>query len=140
MLLVDVALGVDIENFNRILLPDIENTVHSIGCSNDGSSLKRINREGRSFLIVVERLTRTERFKKSVLELDKKTREKLKKQLVHLMIEPRNPSLQIKKIKGTRSIFEARVNDFYRFTFEYGANNEIILRVIGPHNFIPRKT
>jgi mRNA interferase RelE/StbE len=86
------------------------------------------------------RLTRTERFKKNVLELDKKTREKLKKQLVHLMTEPRHPSLQIRKIKGTLSIFEARVNDFYRFTFEYGENNEIILRVVGPHNFIPRKT
>ena len=85
------------------------------------------------------RLTRTERFKKSVLELDKKTREKLKKQLSHLITDPRHPSLQIKKIKGTRSIFEARVNDFYRFTFEYGANNEIILRVVGPHNSAVKK-
>jgi mRNA interferase RelE/StbE len=85
------------------------------------------------------RLTRTERFKKSVLELDEKTREKLKKQLGHLMADPRHPSLQIKKIKGTRTIFEARVNDFYRFTFEYGENNEIILRVVGPHNSAVKK-
>jgi len=55
------------------------------------------------------------------------------------MTDPRHPSLQIKKIKGTRSIFEARVNDFYRFTFEYGANNEIILRVVGPHNSAVKK-
>ena len=80
------------------------------------------------------RLTRTERFKKSVLELEEKTREKLKKQLRHLMSDPRHPALQVKKIKGTRSIFEARVNDFYRFTFEFGEDHEIILRVIGPHN------
>lgn len=82
---------------------------------------------------------RTERFKKSVLELDEKTRVKLKKQLVLLMSDPRHPSLQIKKIKGTRSVFEVRVNYFYRFTFEYGANNEIILRVVGPHNSTIKK-
>ena len=80
------------------------------------------------------RLTRTERFKKSVLELDLRTREKPKKQLKLLVSNPRNPSLKVKKIKGTRSIFEARVNDSYRFTFEYGEAGEIILRVVGPHN------
>ena len=85
------------------------------------------------------RLKMTERFKRSVLELDEKTREKLKKQLGHLMVNPRHPSLQIKKVKGTRSIFEARVNDFYRFTFEYGTKNEIILRVVGPHNSAVKK-
>ncbi|MDH4257598.1 MAG: hypothetical protein OEV50_02220, partial [Candidatus Aminicenantes bacterium] len=80
------------------------------------------------------RLTRTERFKKSVLDLDQKIREKLKKQLKLLLSDPRNPSLRVKKIKGTRSIFEARVNDSYRFTFEFGEESEIILRVVGPHN------
>lgn len=85
------------------------------------------------------RLARTERFKKSVLELDEKTREKLKKQLGRLMTDPRHPSLHIKEVKGTRSIFEARVNDLYRFTFEYGANKEIILRVVGPHNSAVKK-
>jgi len=85
------------------------------------------------------RLARTERFKKGVLELDEKTREKLRKQLAHLVTDPRHPSLQIKKIKGTRSIFEARVDSFYRFTFEYGANKEIILRAVGPHNSSVKK-
>ena len=80
------------------------------------------------------KLTRTERFKKSVLDLDQKTRQKLKKQLELLLSDPRNPSLRVKKIKGTRSIFEARVNDSYRFTFEFGEESEIILRVVGPHN------
>jgi mRNA interferase RelE/StbE len=85
------------------------------------------------------RLTRIERFKKSVLELDEKTRAKLKKQLGHLMTDPRHSSFHVKKIKGTRSVFEARVNDFYRFTFEYGQNNEVILRVVGPHNAAIKK-
>ncbi len=85
------------------------------------------------------RLTRTERFKKSVLNLDQKTREKLKKQLKILISDPRNPSLKVKKIKGTRSIFEARVDNSYRFTFEFGEESEIILRVVGPHNAALKK-
>jgi hypothetical protein len=51
-----------------------------------------------------------------------------------LISNPRHPSLGVKKIKGTKSIFEARVDDHYRFTFEYGEKDEIILRVVGPHN------
>jgi mRNA interferase RelE/StbE len=45
----------------------------------------------------------------------------------------------VKKIKGTRSIFEARVNDFYRMTFQYGEEGEIILRVVGLHNAAIKK-
>jgi mRNA interferase RelE/StbE len=84
------------------------------------------------------KLTRTERFKKSALDLDSRTREKLRKQLEILISNPRHPSLGIKKIKGTKKIFEGRVNDRYRFTFEYG-KGEIILRVAGPHNSALKK-
>ena len=76
------------------------------------------------------RLTRTERFKKSVLDLGGRTREKLRKQLEILISNPRHPSLGVKKIKGTKSIFEARVDDHYRFTFEYGEKNEIVLEIM----------
>ena len=85
------------------------------------------------------RLTRTERFKKSVLELDGRTRDKLKKQLSYLISDPRHPSLCVKKIKGTQSIFEARVKDSYRFTFEFGEDREIVLRVVGPHDSALKK-
>ncbi len=84
------------------------------------------------------KLTRTEKFNKCVLELDPRTRNKLKKQLHFLMNDPRHPSLHVKKIKGTHSIFEARVNDFYRLTFEYG-KDEIILRIVGLHNSTLKK-
>jgi mRNA-degrading endonuclease RelE of RelBE toxin-antitoxin system len=85
------------------------------------------------------RLTRTERFKKSVLDLDGRTREKLRKQLEILISNPRHPSLGVKKIKGTKSVFKARVDDHYRFTFEYGEKNEVVLRVVGPHNSALKK-
>ena len=85
------------------------------------------------------KLVRTERFKKSVLELDRRTRLKLKKQLGFLLKNPQHTSLRVKKIKGTKSIFEARVDDYHRFTFEYGAKGEIILRVVGAHNSVSKK-
>jgi hypothetical protein len=47
--------------------------------------------------------------------------------------------LGVKKIKGTKSVFEARVDDHYRFTFEYGEKNEIVLRVAEPHNSALKK-
>jgi len=42
--------------------------------------------------------------------------------------------LRVKKIKGTGSIFEARVDRNHRFTFEFGEAREIVLRVVGPHD------
>jgi mRNA-degrading endonuclease RelE of RelBE toxin-antitoxin system len=80
------------------------------------------------------KLTLTERFRKSVLELESETREKLKKQISLLVAEPRHPSLRVKKIKGTGSVFEARVDRDFRFTFEFGEKHEIILRVVGRHD------
>lgn len=80
------------------------------------------------------KLTLTERFRKSALELEPETREKLKKQIGLLAADPRHPSLRVKKIKGTGSVFEGWVDRDFRFTFEYGGRHEIILRAVGPHD------
>jgi mRNA interferase RelE/StbE len=80
------------------------------------------------------RLTLTERFRKSALELEPEARERLRKQIGLLASDPRHPSLRVKKIKGTGSIFEARVDRDIRFTFEFRGRHEIIVRVVGPHD------
>jgi mRNA-degrading endonuclease RelE of RelBE toxin-antitoxin system len=85
------------------------------------------------------KLTLTERFRKSALELEPETREKLKKQVGLLAADPRHPSLRVKNIKGTGSVFEARVDRDFRFTFEYGGRHEIILRVVGSHDSTLKK-
>jgi len=79
------------------------------------------------------RLTLTERFKKSALELEPEIRAKLSKELELLVSDPRHPSLRVKKVRGTVSIFEARVDRDFRFTFEFGRRREIVLRVVGRH-------
>jgi mRNA interferase RelE/StbE len=80
------------------------------------------------------RLTLTERFRKSALELEPEIRTKLRKQIELLVLDPRHPSLRVRKIKGTASIFEARVDRNFRFTFEYGGKHEVVLRVVGAHD------
>ena len=80
------------------------------------------------------KLTLTERFKKSALELSPEVGAKLRKQIGLLAADPRHPSLRVKKIKGTGSVFEARVDRDIRLTFEFGVGREIILRVVGPHD------
>lgn len=44
----------------------------------------------------------------------------------------KHPSLHTKKIKGTKSIWELRVDIHYRMTFEI-INDTIFLRVVGKH-------
>lgn len=80
------------------------------------------------------KLTLTERFRKSALEFEPAARDKLEKQIALLASDPRHPSLRVKKIQGTGSVFEARVDRDIRFTFEFGGRNEIVLRVVGPHD------
>jgi len=80
------------------------------------------------------KLVLTDRFRKSALELEPDIRAKLEKQIGLLVSDLRHPSLRVKKIKGTGSVFEARVDRDHRFTFEFGEKREIILRVVGPHD------
>jgi mRNA interferase RelE/StbE len=85
------------------------------------------------------KLTLTERFRKSALELEPGARDKLKRRIASLATDPRHPSLRVKKIQGTGSILEARMDRDIRFTFEFGGQHEIVLRVVGPHDPTIRK-
>ncbi len=65
-------------------------------------------------------------------EVKKAFREKMK------LLEQANfkhPSLRIKKIKGTRHIWEASIDMKHRFTYEK-IKNGIKLRVIGKHDIL----
>ncbi len=66
------------------------------------------------------------RFKK----LPEVTKRKFEKQLVFLLKNVRHPSLHAKKYDETRSIWQARVNDFYRFYFQIREDVYVILNII----------
>lgn len=80
---------------------------------------------------------RTERFKKAFRSLPKPIQEKAIKALRLLVENPRHPSLQVKKIQGTENIWEARVDQKYRFTFQFESENNqtiVVLRNIDNHD------
>ncbi len=75
----------------------------------------------------------THRFDKELSELPVEIAEKFWKQLELLLQNPRHPSLHTKKIRRKRGVWEARVDQKYRFTFHY-ESGVIVLRAIGNHD------
>lgn len=80
---------------------------------------------------------RTERFKKAFRALPAHIQGKAIKALRLLAENPRHPSLQAKKIQGTENIWEGRVDQKYRFTFQLENEDDqmiIVLRNIDNHD------
>lgn len=78
-----------------------------------------------------------ERFQTSYRHLPSVIQHKLDKQLALLADHFRHPSLQVKRVKGTRGIWEARVDLHYRMTFEI-VDHAVYLRVVGNHDDVLR--
>ena len=74
-----------------------------------------------------------EKFKELYLELPHSLRKKVDKQIRLLAGNLRHPSLNCKKIQGRENIWEARVDEKYRMTFEI-VNDTIFLRVVDDHD------
>jgi mRNA interferase RelE/StbE len=84
---------------------------------------------------------RTRRFNKSLDSLPANIQEKTFKALTLFVNDPQHPSLQVKKMKKHKGIWEGRVDKFYRFTFEYyrdDANNQMVcsFRNVGRHDIL----
>ena len=79
----------------------------------------------------------TERFRDDYQALPKANQAKIVRCLLKHDADPRHPSLQSKKIKGTDDIWEARVDLQYRLTFTRDAAR-LILRVVGNHDDVLR--
>ncbi|GAB4453589.1 MAG: hypothetical protein Fur0044_48420 [Anaerolineae bacterium] len=72
----------------------------------------------------------THRFKKAYQRLPTHIQQKMKKALRLLDENPRHPSLQVEKIKGrTDNIYEGRVDEKYRFSFQFEGNDKILRNV-----------
>jgi len=75
----------------------------------------------------------TEKFKKQYQKLPEAIQEQACKQLGFLLSNPHHPSLNVKKMKDPRNIWEGRVTTAYRFTFQI-EGDLYILRTIGTHD------
>jgi len=75
----------------------------------------------------------TNRFKKAYQRLPQNIQGKLKKTIRLLDENPRHPSLRVKRIQGTDKIYERRIDQKYRFSFEFDGE-EIVLRNVDNHD------
>ncbi len=76
---------------------------------------------------------RTTRFKRAAKKLSAHDRDRLAKALTLYEADPFHPSLGIKRMQGTKGIWEGRAPDAVRFTFEK-IDGGILLRNVGPHD------
>jgi len=59
---------------------------------------------------------------------------KVIKALKLLEENPRHPSLQTKAIQGIRGVYEARVDQSYRMTYQRLPDDVLLIRVVGKHD------
>ena len=78
---------------------------------------------------------RTQRFKKDFKHLPVETQERAGKTLERFMSDARDPSLHMKKMEGAPDIWELRVSDNYRITFQF-VQEGVLLRRVGTHNVL----
>lgn len=78
----------------------------------------------------------TRHFLKDYERLPRQVQARVDKALTHLLVNPRHPSLQVKKLKGYEHRWEGRVSLHYRFTFTIAADTYQLLRV-GTHDILP---
>ena len=77
------------------------------------------------------------RFKRNYKKLTPQSQKRINQALLQMEIDLKYPSLEVKKLKGTDSIWEARASKSLRITFNL-KGNIIILRTIGEHKILDR--
>ena len=74
----------------------------------------------------------TLRFRKQYQKLSKERQARFDKQLAFLLSNLRHPSLRAKKYDEANDIWQARVDDDYRFYFQIDGETYVLLSII-PH-------
>jgi mRNA-degrading endonuclease RelE of RelBE toxin-antitoxin system len=81
------------------------------------------------------RVARDPRFTRDFAALPAAIQERAEKKLALFLENPRHPSLQTKKMEGQSDIWEGRITDDYRFTFQI-EGDLYKLRRIGTHDIL----
>lgn len=76
--------------------------------------------------------------KKDYKSLPNEIQEQVDKALRLFAGNPRHPSLQVKKLKGARNIWEGRISLAYRFTFNW-QSDVVTLRRVGTHDILKKE-
>lgn len=83
------------------------------------------------------RLQTTRAFDRDYAHLPARIKERVDKQLALLLSNPHHPSLALKRIVGTESLWEVRITGAYRMTLQI-VDDTFILRRLGPHDVLRR--
>jgi mRNA-degrading endonuclease RelE of RelBE toxin-antitoxin system len=83
------------------------------------------------------KIVRTDSFKKDYQKLPTGVQKLFDKKIPIFMENIHHPSLKVKKMRGHKNRWEARINIYYRFTFEIN-KDFYLLRRIGPHDTVLR--
>lgn len=81
-------------------------------------------------------IERTEPFVQDYIHLPREIQRRVDRAIEQLFMNLRHPSLQAKKLKGASRIWEARVTDAYRMTFEIAEGGILRLRRVGTHDIL----
>ena len=81
------------------------------------------------------RIKTTKPFDRDYDSLPREIKERTSKQFTLLLENPRHPSLRLKKIKGHPTMWEGRITESYRFTFQI-VGETYLLRRIGTHEIL----
>ena len=79
----------------------------------------------------------TKPFKQDYKGLPENIQDQIDEQIVQLIENPKHPSLNIKKMEGHKSIWEARITKGYRMTFQIDSDT-CLLRRVGTHSVLKR--
>ena len=77
----------------------------------------------------------TSKFEKDFAALPEIIKKRAERQLAFFLENPNYPSLQTKKMIGHLNIWEGRIAESYRFTFQI-KDDTYILRTIGTHDVL----
>ena len=80
---------------------------------------------------------RTPQFRKDYDNLPPEVKVKVHKAFKLFKQNPRHPSLQTRKIRGTKGIWEGRIDQFHRFTFHF-EESTVVFRRVGRHEIVER--
>lgn len=83
-------------------------------------------------------VARTKRFKRAYRKLSPANRDRARKAIRQLVEDPRHRGLRVRRIKGTRNVWEARVSRSCCLTFKVQGDT-YLLRNIGEHNKVLKK-
>lgn len=77
------------------------------------------------------------RFKKEYKSLPKKIQKAFDEKFSLFLKQTSHPSLRVKRIQGTKNLWEGSITMKYRFTFEV-FEDEVLFRAIGTHDILKR--